>query len=73
MDANNSVNLSNLSDGEYIQNSKYRNKNESIETDNPELSKYEDDNKNICSVEMKNNNKVYIEFKEDWTVKNVRK
>ena len=62
-----------ISDDEYIQNSKFRNLNDSAENENQDINKYEDDNKKICCVEMKNNNKVYIEFKEDWTVKYVKK
>ena len=63
-----------ISDDEYLQNSKFRNLNQSAETEFIDGTyKYEEDHKKICCVEMKNNNKVYIEFKEDWTVKNVRK
>lgn len=71
MDASSLKKYDSISDDELLQNSKFRGLNDSIENDNLEVNKYEDDNKKICCIEMKNNNKVYIEFKEDWTVKNV--
>lgn len=35
------------------------------------INQFETETEKICCIEMINNNKIYIKFKENWTVKDV--
>jgi len=59
------------SDVESSQNSKLI-EGDSFSNMNLDINNYETGNETICCVELINNNKIYIKFKENWTVKDVK-
>lgn len=59
-----------FSDIESSINSKF-NYNDSLDSENLAINEYDFLHEKICCVEMINNNKVFIKFKDNWTVKDV--
>lgn len=58
------------SDIESYHNTKL-NDGDSLSNANLDINEFQAENEKICCIEMINNNKIYIKFKENWTVKDV--
>ncbi len=60
--------------GSQYHNTTKLNDEDSVSNANLEIiiNQFESENEKICCIEMINNNKIYIKFKENWTVKDVK-